>query len=297
MRNIPTGIQAKAAAGCSTLARCWRVTRADGAVYGFTEHDQPIDALGITFEARTGLSASDASKDLGFGVSDHEIAGGLSSEAITEEDIAAGLWDGAAVEMFLVDWENTKDVIHEFSGTTGQMRRTDTAFAVEIEGPQRQARTPQGRVYQRRCDARLGDSRCGVNLAQAVYTGTGQVLSTLNETSFAVSGLSAFQDEWFDFGVLTWTSGPNAGTSADIRSHRAGVTVVIDLWQPARSPISPGDFFDIEAGCDKKGVTCRRKFNNYLNFRGFETMPGDSAILETPGENDTKDGSSRYDFG
>ena len=37
-----------------------------------------------------------------------------------------------------------------------------------------------------------------------------------------------------------------------------------------------------EAGCDKQAPTCRLKFNNFLNFRGFPDIPGEDWLMATP---------------
>ena len=39
------------ASGITTLARCWALTRADGTVLGFTDHDRDIGFDGIVFKA------------------------------------------------------------------------------------------------------------------------------------------------------------------------------------------------------------------------------------------------------
>ena len=39
----------------------------------------------------------------------------------------------------------------------------------------------------------------------------------------------------------------------------------------------PGDTFSVFAGCDKTFATCKAKFDNALNFRGFPHLPGNDA--------------------
>ena len=91
--------------GAITRARCWRLTRADGVAFGFTDHDRPLTFDGTTFEPGTALSASEASASLGMAVDEQEGSGALSSAALTEEDIDRGLYDGAQVEVFDVNWK------------------------------------------------------------------------------------------------------------------------------------------------------------------------------------------------
>lgn len=296
MRAIPPGIQAKLSAGASTLARCWRVTRRDGAVYGFTEHDRPLFAVGTTFEAATGLSASAAANAVGFNVPNEEVVGGFSSEAVTEQDIAIGLWDGATVDVYLVDWENPAEAIQVFSGTVGELRRTETVYRGDIEGPQRAARHTKGRIYQRRCDAVLGDGRCKVDLEDAAYKGSGTVDAVVRTTLFSAAGLDGFSEGWFDYGHVAWLTGPNTGYESHIKAHSAPDGVVLEIWEPPPFQIENGHTFAAYAGCDKRGATCRTKFDNFVNFRGFETMPGDAASVRSAINDDKRDGSSRYVF-
>jgi hypothetical protein len=42
MRIIPPALQARLDGGATTLARCWIVTRRDGVVQGFTDHDEDL---------------------------------------------------------------------------------------------------------------------------------------------------------------------------------------------------------------------------------------------------------------
>jgi uncharacterized phage protein (TIGR02218 family) len=51
-------------------------------------------------------------------------------------------------------------------------------------------------------------------------------------------------------------------------------------------PIAPGDAFVITAGCDKRHATCRDRFGNAVNFRGFPSIPGDDLVTRYPGEGD-----------
>ena len=51
-------------------------------------------------------------------------------------------------------------------------------------------------------------------------------------------------------------------------------------------PVVPGDGFVVTAGCDKRFTTCRDKFANVANFRGFPQMPGTDAVLGYPAPTD-----------
>ena len=46
------------------------------------------------------------------------------------------------------------------------------------------------------------------------------------------------------------------------------------------------------AGCDKRAGTCRGKFDNFLNFRGFPHIPGDDWVTAYPKDGAVHDGAS-----
>src|SRR4029079_9756579 len=100
MLIIPPALQARLDAGVTTLARCWIVTRNDGVVQGFTDHDEDIVVNGVTCRAASGLTASEAMQQLGLAVSGTEISGALADETLTEADLAAGRYDAASVEVW-----------------------------------------------------------------------------------------------------------------------------------------------------------------------------------------------------
>jgi uncharacterized phage protein (TIGR02218 family) len=54
--------------------------------------------------------------------------------------------------------------------------------------------------------------------------------------------------------------------------------------------IAAGDTFTVTAGCDKRFSTCRERFDNALNFRGFPHMPGNDFALSYARAGDHNDG-------
>jgi len=81
----------------------------------------------------------------------------------------------------------------------------------------------------------------------------------------------------------------------EVKVHRINQGLyVIELWQPMTSDIALNDTFTITAGCDKQFSTCRKKFNNGVNFRGFPSMPGNDFAISYPNKADgTNDGNSQ----
>lgn len=287
MKSLPPSLQSHLASGATMLAWCWRVTRNDGAVFGFTDHDRDLTFDGTTFEAATGFTASEIKDTLGLSVDNLEVSSALKSDRLNEDDLAAGLYDDANVEIWRVNWAAPEQRVLMRSGSLGEVRRAGAAFTAEVRGLAHYLQQPKGRLFQSGCDADLGDARCGVDLDDPAFRGTGTVLAAASARLFTASGLDAFEPGWFTRGLVTFTSGANANRSQEVKRHTlAGTDATVELWQPMALIIAPGDTFTVTAGCDKQFATCRARFANAVNFRGFPHMPGNDYILAVarPGE-------------
>ncbi len=289
MRAIPETLQAKLSGGVTTLCWCWRIERADGVTLGFTDHDRDLVFGGLTWRAKSGFQPGETRSEMGLSVDAASIAGALDDETLTEADLARGVYDGARVTCLRVDWSAPEDRVTVWTGELGETRRGEQFFEAELRGLSHRLTQTTGRVYSRRCDAELGDARCGKDVSGAAFTGTGEAIQHVSARAFTASGLDAFAPGWFLRGRLTWTSGENAGAAFDIAAHRGGF---IEMETAPAAPVQPGDAFSITAGCDKRLTTCRDKFSNSVNFRGFPFMPGNDALLAGPAGDARRDGGS-----
>ncbi|KRW98067.1 DUF2163 domain-containing protein [Paracoccus sp. MKU1] len=280
MKSLSPALQAHLDDGTTTLAWCWKITRSDGEVLGFTDHDRVLSFGGTDFEPESGFTASEIRGGAGLAVDSQDAEGVLTSDRITETDIIDGRWDNALVEVWRVNWRATGQRVLLRRGSIGEMRRGRVAFVAEIRSMAHVLGQTVGRVYQGTCDAALGDGRCGIDLNGPTYTGTGAVVDPIRDRSFTASGLGAFAGGWFAFGFLEWTGGANAGRAAEIMLHEkaSGVVTITLLEAPVR-PIAGGEGFTIRAGCDKRSATCAAKFSNIVNFRGFPHIPGQDTVI------------------
>ena len=283
MRHIPSALQAKLESGNTTLATCWIVRRGDGVALGFTDHDGDLTVAGILCRAASGFDGAAAAEKLGFAVGSGEIAGALVDEAVAEADIVAGRYDAAKVEVHLVDWVEPGLSVLLRVMTIGEITRQGPAFRAELRSLAQALDEERGRLYTPRCSADLGDIRCGIDLTATGRHATGSVLSVESTGALVCSGLSAFATDALNGGRLTVTSGAAQGFAVEI-ADQAAVTegVRLTLWQPPPEPIAAGDAVHVTVGCDKSFATCRDRFANALNFRGFPHMPGIDRILSVP---------------
>jgi uncharacterized phage protein (TIGR02218 family) len=283
MRAIPSALQTKLDSGVTTLARCWKVMRRDGVVMGFTDHDRDLIVDGVTCRAGTGFTASEATSRFDLSVDGTEISGALADESLTEADLAAGRYDAADIESWLVDWSEPSLKLLTARGTLGEVRREGHAFTAELRGGAAQLSQESGRLYTARCGADLGDARCKFNLGNPAFHGSGAVASVEGTSGFVASGLDGFADGLFSAGRLSWTSGANLGLPIEIKLHAVVAGHArLTLWQAMAGPIAVGDTFSVTAGCDKRFVTCRDRFANTDNFRGFPHIPGNDFLIATP---------------
>ncbi|HMQ41774.1 MAG TPA: DUF2163 domain-containing protein [Paracoccus sp. (in: a-proteobacteria)] len=290
MKALSPALQTHLASGTTTLAWCWKIIRADGVVMGFTDHDCPLTFAETTFEPDSGFAAAEIRAGSDLSVDAQDAEGALSSDRITETDILDGRWDNALVELWRVNWQAVDQRVLMRRGAIGELRRGRHSFVAEIRSLSHLLGQTVGRVFQGSCDAELGDGRCRVDLAGPAFTGTGHVADLLRERAFIATGLSGFASGWFTFGSLAWTTGANAGRAAEIALHEAGGgAVTLTLLEAPLRGVSPGDGFIIRAGCDRRLETCRTKFGNAVNFRGFPHIPGQDAITryaKPGGQND-----------
>lgn len=296
MKTLPEGMQAHLDSGATTLCHCWKLTRRDGRMLAFTDHDRPLQFDGSLFEPASGFTATAIESSLGLNVDNLNVVGALSSHALTEADLAAGLYDDADIEIWRVNWQDVAQRVILRKGNLGEVSRGGMAFEAEMRGLVHRLNQPTGRVFQHSCDAALGDARCGVDLDDPAFLGSGSVVLARNRRIFTAGGLAAFAGDWFSRGKLTWTSGANAGRSAEVKRHtKIGSEVTIELWQEMSEDVLPSDSFTITAGCDGMFATCKTKFHNAKNFRGFPFMPGNDWITSYPNRGEGNTGGSLHE--
>ncbi|WP_417247683.1 DUF2163 domain-containing protein [Celeribacter sp.] len=290
---FPADLRDHLESGNTTLCHAWAVTRADGTTYGFTDHDLDLTFEGITFKADTGLTALALEQTTGLSVDNTESLGALSSAAVREADIEAGRFDGARVRAWLVNWRDPDQRVLQFNGTFGEITRGAGGFRAELRGLTEMLNQPQGRVYHSACSAVLGDGRCTVDLDAPGLSVRVAVEEVEEARVFRFTGLTGFDDRWFERGRFVVETGAAAGLVGLVKNDRlTGVARTVELWTPLRAEVATGDRVRIEAGCDKRSETCRLKFNNFNNFRGFPHVPGEDWLAAYPASSDANDGGS-----
>ncbi len=283
MRGVSVELQARLDDGATTMCRCWLVVRRDGLRFGFTDHDRDLKIEGNVFRAGSGLDASVLEASTGLSVDNGQAVGALSDAGLTERDIMAGRYDGAEVWQWLVDWSSVDLKVLLFRGFLGEIRRGTGVFEAELRGISEVLNQPLGRMYLRECDRAFGDAKCGIDADGPTFSAEVTVLEIAGKRAVSFDGLSGFQDGWFTSGVIRWTSGAVSLIKVDAGG-------VLETWEECGAVV--GDTARVVAGCDKQAKTCRVKFGNFLNYRGFSHIPGEDWVTAYPASGEMHDGGS-----
>jgi uncharacterized phage protein (TIGR02218 family) len=286
VKTLTPHMAAAIAGPVTTLCRAYVATRADGTVYGFTDHDRDLVVAGITCRAATGVTATEVVAVASLSVGGQDIVGALASDAIAEADIASGLWDGAEVRSYLVDWTMPAEALHLATAHLGEVTRRDGAFAAELRSLAQALDQPKGRLYQHRCDADLGDIRCGVALDGLAMAGA--IVTVARGRYLIVAGISDAPARRFAGGTLR-ADGRRFSVKAD--GDAGDGLRAIELWDIADA-LAAGDAVTLLPGCDKRFEICRERFGNGLNFRGFPHIPGSDFVLAHPAATSLHDGGA-----
>lgn len=293
MRILDIGFKAHIESGGTTLATCWKIARRDGVLLGFTDHDETLSFGGTDYVPAHGLDGGEASAKLGPSVDTAEVLGILHSDAITEDDILLGRYDGAAVETWRVNWRDVSQRMLQRRATIGEIVREDGVFRAELRSGQAALNQVKGRIYSPLCDASLGDARCGVDVTDAAYAASATVTEIRDRYRLVVSGIDGFAEGWFALGRALWSSGRRDGVADAVTSHaRLGGADIVSFAQPVGDWVVEGDTLELVAGCDRRFSTCRERFGNEANFRGFPHIPGNDFVLRYPKAGSTLDGQA-----
>ena len=283
MKNLTPSMQTHVQGQLLTLCTCWHVIRQDGVEFGFTDHDEDLIVDSLTYASATGFTATAVESKADLSVDNMDLDGVLTSSDITETDILTGKYDYAEVEIFMVNYEDlAAGKIYVKRGRMGEVRTVRGKFTAEMRSLSQQLQQKLGEVYTPSCSAVLGDARC--KKALGAFTVNTTVSSASDRQKFKATALTQAAG-YFTGGELVFTSGDNLGLRIEVKEFSA---TQITLALPMPNSVDIGDAFTIIAGCDKTSATCKAKFANLINFRGFPDIPGLDAMLETAGTADLR---------
>lgn len=277
---------------CLTFwATMWRLQRTDGRVFAFTSHDKDLTFRSEVYRTCASLQASATEQGAMLGdIGNMELLGMVTDDSITEEDLFAGLFDGADLEVWQFPWSDAGGETPRrlIAGKIGNLAQRVNAFTMEVLTVSQQLQQRAiVEIVTPNCRFDLGDERCTVDLEALRETGTVEGLAALNAQNQANKRIffdpshRTESDGYWNGGTITFTSGDNDGLSVEVKSSDQSSGELV-LWEPLVHPVQIGDTYSIVPGCDKSVDTCKAKFNNYDNFGGFPNVPGGDAVSQTP---------------
>lgn len=281
--------------GVTTICHCWKIIRKDGAILGFTDHDQDLVIDQILFSGQTGMDSSESESILGLSTTGRELSGVLNSLSLKESDLASGLYDGASVEIWLVDWMAPGNRILLDIGVLGEVTLSESLFSVEVRSLASAFDQVRGRLYQANCSADFGDQNCKLDHSDPRWTFSSEIASVYDQSSIGIA-LANTPVGYFTNGRIIFQSGHNIHSQFVIKSHICeGNLHILNMWTFAAQPMAQGDRLLVSVGCDKSFKTCQTKFNNSVNYRGFPHMPGNDVLAFYPSHSDMiMDGRSLF---
>ena len=158
---ITSAMRAHLDAETTRLAAIWRITRKDGEQFFFTDHDRDIVFGGEVYRADAGFARTAIRSDAGFAVDNLDLVGVFAEGGIVEDEVRAGLFDGAEIVISFVNWQDPDGhgEIRLRHGTLGETRLTPQGyFHAELRGLSQPLAQSTLEVFSPNCRADLGDS-------------------------------------------------------------------------------------------------------------------------------------------
>jgi uncharacterized phage protein (TIGR02218 family) len=303
MKTVTTALALHLSGNPTSLCYLWKVKRTDGAILGFTTFESDIlytDAEGDTVEylGSTGMTNTAAANKSDLSVDNIEVTAFLDSDAIDEADLRAGLYDDCEVWIRIVNWADlTMGDLLIRRATVGIIKMVNGMFTAELRGLTNKLTTVLGSTYGKICRATFGSGLNGIDMDShwkcrfdvLTVRQTGSVDTAPDAATIVPAaglthgGVPGTVDPgaagWFNNGFLKFTSGALNGVAFEIKSWD-GTT--LNLFLPMPEQPAPGDNFMIEPGCSKLLPDCRDKFNNVINRRAEDFIPGMDQILDYP---------------
>lgn len=263
-----------------SLAVMWKLTPRVGNPIGTTSHTRDITLPDHTCVFKSNQGALPTSTDLQSGQNSTgvELDAIFSDDFITEESIAAGDWNSAFFEIFVINYlAPAMGEYVVFAGFIGDIKIVGNRFRGEGRPLTSKALQQIGNLSTPKCRVkRLGDLECKVNLASpaagdgGAITVTGTV-TTGGNSDYFIDSSKTQADGYFAFGSVTFTSGLLNGRSVEVKDFSSGR---FDLQIPAPLAIPVGTTYTAIRGCDQTPETCTNVYNNIVNIRAFPKVPG-----------------------
>ena len=260
----------------TTIAICFKVTLANGAVMGFADHAHNLKIKDICYSASFGMSSSAIESSASMNSDTLSISCILNSDCINKNDILNGMYDGAYVEIFAINYlqPDIGDIVLK-TGFINEITIKNNKFDAEIRSLAQNFSTSICRVYSPTCRAKFADASCAIDKQK--YAIKAKVLKALDRFRLRIKLMDKAPELLLSIGEVRIVQDHRAFA---IRSFNAADGVVT-LLEAVPSCIKPNNKISIYPGCDKHLRTCSDVYGNILNFRGEPHVPGVDEVYKT----------------
>lgn len=261
---------------------CIKITRADGTIFRFTAHDEPLtvrepEGGDFLYLSANSFSLTTIETSIGLVVSNMDIDGLIDDDSITENDLRSGLFDNANVELFIAYWSNsTVNILPLRTSWIGEIQVDGPKFKVDLRGIAQKLAQVFIKGTSLECRYTFGDADCGLSLAAFTHTYT---IATVESRDIFTCNIAAPEHaNTFQWGNAKWLTGDNAGTEMEVL-HQFETRV--QLFLPMKFTIQVGDTLELIEGCNKTWDQCKA-FGNGQFFGGEPYLAGGDLLTRVP---------------
>jgi uncharacterized phage protein (TIGR02218 family) len=237
MKSVGTALKSHLAQHWQTMATCVLILREDAVQFAFTDHDTdlaisgwaaPWNRLHATYRAAAAIGSKAVTTADALNVDNTKGLGVFTDDAITDEDLLAGLYDNARVTIFQVNWADlTMTPLVQRSGWIGNVSSGRFTFDAEFLGLMKLYTASLCELTSVACRAELGDGRCKVNLVPFTHSGTLTGVGADNATLYDTARTEPGPGGGVAITSIT-NANPGVVTMADASLHLAnGQPIVI----------------------------------------------------------------------
>lgn len=263
-------------------AECIKVTRRDGETFRYTSHDKRLkitedDGRAYWYDPADGFQLTAIEDSAGLAVSNLELNAIIGENSISENDILAGIYSQAKVDIFLAYWgRSTILTLPLRVSWMGEISAEGVQFKAELRGIAQKLAQYFIQTTSVECRWSFTDSRCGVN--PVTYTHATTVTEADSRDIFTLN-IPLERQGLYAWGRCTFTSGANEGVSMEIiRNYEQ----TIQLFLPVPYDIQVGDSVSLLQGCGKGKTECLERFNNLRRFGGEPYLSGTDFLVSYP---------------
>ncbi|QGH74827.1 hypothetical protein MAL1_00080 [Bacteriophage DSS3_MAL1] len=174
----------------TALCTCWKITRKDGVTLRFTDADQDVTRDGEVYQSIGAYSRSAIESTSDLSVDNLEVTGMATELALPVEELRAGAYDHAEIEVFMTSWmQAVGGKLRLRRGFFGEVRvLPNGTFTVELRGIMQRLSHTYTDTYSSTCRHDLGDAGCGVDISHPFHSEGAHIPFPIQDSDFEEVG-------------------------------------------------------------------------------------------------------------